>query len=585
VPDPDAPPFDSPVGDTVPRRLIVVYRFDPTGRYDWIPPARADDLTIALDGIAHRELSSRRALLFDDLQGWAQRSAGEYRIVELMAAIREHPEVAAIRWHGHPLIDFVEPRLRPEIARLLCGWRLARAAAGARELICDPGAPAALLMGVRAGLGLHPVAARYAVPPALPGSRRKRAVARPLMRVLATGSRPRRVRVAAVVAGKLSLALAALPAAELHAVGVGAMPFPGLDHGNGALLALRRRLPLLATYGSARAGPGPAVRMPERLEVGAVAELERALTLLASRLLAGAASEFTQAVGALAGLERASSLRALVLPGGGYGASRLLIEWAHERGLRVAVMQHGIYSMQEVEDGERRADVVFGWGDDTVEQTRCWRNPRPSVLAVGVPGTNGRPAVAQAGRPDTGLSRVLIATSSIVDTPLTPAASRETFIDTIAPALKRLAAAGVELQLRPHPNEDPARYRRLLDAHELDVGILPGGPFSAAATRVDILISATSSVAFEAAGLGLPVLLWLGGAPLWVRQEHLATPWSESYPGTFEAAEELSALVDGLLGRPARTFAVAHDLAARLARFAEPFRADRFAEGLRSLAA
>ena len=85
------------------------------------------------------------------------------------------------------------------------------------------------------------------------------------MRALAATSKPERVRVAAVVAGKLLLALDSLPDDELRAIGLGVMPFPGLDHGNGALLALRRRLPLLATYGPRRAGCGPAARLPARL--------------------------------------------------------------------------------------------------------------------------------------------------------------------------------------------------------------------------------------------------------------------------------------------------------------------------------
>jgi hypothetical protein len=448
-------------------------------------------------------------------------------------------------------------------------------------------------MGVRAGLGLDASVVPYALPPALPGSRRKRAVARQLMRVLAAGSRPERVRLAAVVAGKLSLALAALSADELRALGVGAMPFPGLDHGNGALLALRRRLPLLATSGLSRAGPGPAAHLPERLDICEAAALDRVLALLLRRLLAGAASEFAQAVGALAGLERARSLRALLLSNTGYGASRLLIAWAHERGLRVGSMQHGIYSSREVDDGELRVDVLFGWGEGTVEQTLGWPGQPPQVFPVGVPGM-ALPPVSAAARlrvatvarpPAAGLSRVLIATSSPADAPLAPAAICETFIDVIAPGLKRFAAAGVELQLRPHPMEDPAHYRRLLDAHELDIEVVCGGPFSAALAGMDILISAISSVAFEAAGTGLPVLLWLTDAPKWVRSKHMVTPWTENVPGMFEGVAEFTALVDGLLARPAQTFAVAHELARRLARFAEPFRADRFAEGLRVLGA
>ena len=210
-----------------------------------------------------------------------------------------------------------------------------------------------------------------------------------------------------------------------------------------------------------------------------------------------------------------------MLPGGGYGASRLLIAWARERGLRVGLMQHGMYSSKEVEDGERRADVVFGWGEATVEQVLCWREPRPALLPAGVPGMPSPPLGARASRSLAGLTRALIATTGAGDTPLARASTCEIFVEVIAPALRRLTTAGVELELRPHPTEDPARYRRLLDVHELDVSIAHGGPFLSAAARADIVISSMSSVAFEAGGLGLPVLLWMGGAPRWVRQEHL----------------------------------------------------------------
>lgn len=560
-----------------PGRLIAVCRADLTGRYDWIPPPRVDDLTIVLDGIAYHDLASRRPLLFDELQSWEERSAAECRIAELLVAIRESPAVAAIERHGHRLIDFAELRLRIELARLLCGWTLARAGAGARELVCDPGAPPALIMGARAGLALDPSSVPYAIPPALPGSRVTRTVARPLMRALAAGSRPERVRIAAVVAGKLSLALASLPAAELRAAGVGAMPFPGLDHGNGALLALRRRLPLLATYGPRRPGPGPAVCMPARLGLDEAEPLDRAMTLLVGRLLAGTASELEQAVAALTGLTRASSLRALVLPSAAYGASRLLIDWAHKRGLRVGAMQHGIYSFREFDGGDRRADVIFGWGAATTEQMHAWPEPRPAVWTVGVPGTH----VSRAAPSATSLRRALIATSDTVDTPITSSAFCETFIDVLTPGVRRLAAAGVGVTLRPHPNEDPERYRRMLSERELDVEIVAGGSFSVAAA--DILISSTSSVAFEAAAQGLPVLLWLGVAPQWVRRKHFVPPWTEWAPGMFQLPSDFDELVDDLLQRPGVAFEVARGLGRGLAQYTEVFQPERFAAGLRAL--
>jgi hypothetical protein len=563
------------------QRLILVSKADLSGRYDWLPPARPGDAIVALDGLAHADLASRQPLLFDELDGWDERSADERWIVELQDAITRHPAVAALEVHGHSLINFAAHRLRSEVACLLCGWRAARAVTGARELICDPAAPPTLLMGARAGLGLDPASTPYSIPPALPGRRHRRALARQAMRALAAGSRPRDVRIAAVVAGKLSLALTSLSTADLRAVGVGAMPFPGLDHGNGALLAMKRRLPLLATYGPGRLGPTAGVRLPARLDLGQDGALETALTLLVERLLTLATPELKQAVVALAGLRRAPELRALVLPSAAYGASRLLIEWAHRRKLAVGAMQHGIYIFREYDGGDRLADVVFGWGAATAEQIQSWPSPRPRVLPVGIPGT----AVSALRPPLATLSSALIATTSSPNTALEPVAFCESFIDSVTQGLRRLTSAGVALRLRPHPAEDPEIYRRLLEQRGLDVELVEGGPFAACATGADILISSASSVAFEAAALGLPVLMWLGGAPQGVRREHLVIPWTESTPGTFTDADDFGSLVDGLLERPRPVLAPADTLRSRLARFAQPFDSARFLDGLRALAA
>jgi hypothetical protein len=561
--------------------LIAVCRADPTGRYEWLPRSKPGDVVVALDPMAHADLVDRRPLLFDELESWDDRSAAEHRIAALIVAIRDHPAVSAIERDGHRLIEFAGLRLREELARMLRGWTLARAGAGASALVCDPGASPALAMGIRAGLGIGLAATPYQLPPALPGSRRKRALARPLMRALAAGSRPQRVRIAVVVAGKLALALGALTAGELRELRVGAAPFPGLDHGNGALLALRRRLDLLASYGPSRRGAGPVVCMPDRLGLDEAAGLDRAIALLTGRLLTSVAPELDEAVDALGGLEQARSLRALVLPSAAYGASRLLIEWAHERGVQVAAMQHGIYSFKEFDGGDRLADVVFGWGEGTAEQTSCWPDPRPAVLAVGVPGMAAAPVRAGSA----GVSRALLATSNTVETPIAPAAFCEAFIDALTPGLRRLRAAGVELELRPHPNEDPERYRRLLRVRRLDARVVAGGALSAALAGADILISSASSVAFEAAALGVPVLLWTGGAPQRVRREHLVAPWDESGPGMFEQAEDFASLADGLLDQPAQTLRVARALACRLARYAQPFNTACFVNGLHDLAA
>ncbi len=557
----------------------MVARADPSGRYGWLPAPSRGDTTVVLDELAGFDLAARDPIPFDRLESWEERNAAEHHMADLLKAIGEHPSVAAIEHRGFPLYEFAEYRLRPEVAMFLRGWTVARVGAAAGELTCDPALSPAFLIGVRAGLGLDLGATPYVLPPALPGSRRRRQVARQMMRVLAMASRPERVSVAAVAAGKLSLALASLSAEDTREAGLGLMPFPGLDHGNGLLLALRWRLPLLATYGPAHIGARVAMNLPERLEVEPEAALDRALTLLVRLVLTGAAPEQEQAVRALGGMGRARSLRAVVLPSAAYGASRLLIRWAHERGLRVGSMQHGIYVFRDYDGGDRRADVLFGWGEGTTEQTCAWVEPRPAVLPVGVPGTPPAPF-----RPvRASLTHMLIATTNTLETPITPVASCETFLRTLAPGLRHLAAAGVDLELRPHPNEDPARYRRLLDTLGLSLRVSAEGSFRAAAEPTDILVSSGSSVAFEAAALGLPVLLWVGGTPKWVRAQHLVAPWTESPPGTFETSGDFEYLVEALLDRRAQGLDLAMELSRRLARYAQPFDRAAFAAGLRML--
>jgi hypothetical protein len=181
------------------------------------------------------------------------------------------------------------------------------------------------------------------------------------------------------------------------------------------------------------------------------------------------------------------------------------------------------------------------------------------------------------------LRRVLVATSSTVDAPLVPVAFCETFLDTLAAGLDRLSDAGVQIALRPHPSEEPERYRRLLRARGMDVSIASEESLHEALAGADILISSASSVAFEAAALELPVLLWLGAAPQWVREKHLVAPWTECAPGMFEGAEDFSLLIEELLERPDRGLQVARQLGRRLARYAQPFDSPSFAAALREL--
>jgi hypothetical protein len=400
-----------------------------------------------------------------------------------------------------------------------------------------------------------------------------------MMRIIAATSPQERVRVAVVVAGRMYAALASLSSKDLHAAGVGVMPFPGLDRGDGLLLALRRRLPVLTAFGFRRPGPGPAVRLPRQLDLVSEPRLDRALAIIVARLLIGAASELDRAVRIIGGLIRTLSLQALLLPNSGNNISQLLTEWAHDRELRVGVIQSDPYTLREYGAGDRLADVVLGWGEGAAEQARDWRTPRPTVVPVGIPGISAIPFRT----PTLALRRAVIATSHAAESPMDPAGSPGAFMEAVIPGLQRLAAAGVKLELR-HLGENPECYVRMLHAHGLDVRAICGASLSVSVIGADLLISSMSSVAFEAAALGAPILVWLGPAPKSIREEHLVDPWARSgIPGTFDTADDLLALIDDLVERPARGFQVAYTLSRELAHYAQPFDKARFAAALLDL--
>jgi hypothetical protein len=289
-----------------------------------------------------------------EMQSLEAGGVGEDQVTAVLAAVREHPTVAEIAHSGYSLIEFAEPRLRAEIELLLRGWMLARI--GALAPIHDPVAPVALLMGARAALGRDPAGVPYTLAAESSGSQLKRVLARQLMRAVAAVSDPKRVRVAAVVAGGLARALAALPAADLRTADVGVLPFPGLDRGGGTRFALRHRLPLLTGYGPRRPEPGMAVRLPESLALTPEPELDRALTLLVARTLTALAPVQDKAVKALGGLRHTYSLRVILLPDPTPGAARLLIAYARDRGLRVGVMDEGTCRLRRL-GGDGPADV------------------------------------------------------------------------------------------------------------------------------------------------------------------------------------------------------------------------------------
>jgi hypothetical protein len=274
-----------------------------------------------------------------DEQGSPEESEAEQLAVQMLAAVKQHPRVAAIAHTGYSLVEFAEPRLRSEILELMRGWTHARLTTTAQEPVCDPAMAPALHMGIRAGLGLDPTVMLPAIHPKTPDSPIRRVAVRQAMRGVAAVSDPERVRVATVATGRLSLALASLSTTDLRAAGVGVLPFPGLENGDGMRLALRRRVPLLTGYGPRRPGSGVAVSLPARLDLGCEPELDRALTLLVEWLLSGVAAQQDRAVRALGGLTRTHALRTILLPDMNHGASRLLAAYAQDRGLRIRTHQ------------------------------------------------------------------------------------------------------------------------------------------------------------------------------------------------------------------------------------------------------
>src|SRR5581483_5218763 len=125
---------------------------------------------------------------------------------------------------------------------------------------------------------------------------------------------------------------------------------------------------------------------------------------------------------------------------------------------------------------------------------------------------------------------------------------REDFIDAVVPGLARLRAAGVDVELRLHPRETAEEYR-LMDARagREPLALAPPGPFAQVVQRADLLVTAYSSVAFEAAALAIPVAIWTPDVPAAVRREHFLPPLADELPGTFTDAAGFEALIAAAL--------------------------------------
>lgn len=559
-------------------RLILVWQASPTGDYSWVPEAETDDVLVAFDIVAATDLPTRKPVLFDDLLSWTHRSDDERFISECLTKLCSSPALLNQEYEGYQLIRFVEYPLRAELASVLRGWRAAGAFPGCTELMVGPGTPAALEIGARAALGLDPCAVDYqpTVPQSGPPGFR-RSVVRALMRSLAVVSQPKKVRVAAIMGGKVTPAIESLSSRSLKSAGVGTFPFPGLDYGNSARLAVRLRLPILLTLDPART---PTLVRPPLVDATPLADdelLDAALMLVADSLMEASWSEFVATVMATRGFKKAARLRTLVLPTSAVGASYVLLEWARRAGVTVAVFQHGVYGFKEFDGGDSRADVLFAWSQLVEDQASAWSPPRPQVIGVGAPGIVRKIRVS----PRLPVRRVLVvSTGRQLGSALSQVAFHELFIGAIAPGLRRLTAAGVNVQLRTHPAENDDVYRRILASSDLQVQIAARVTVQAAVANSDVLVCAPSSFAFEAAALGAPVLLWQGGMPARVRAEFLVRPFSEELPGTFATAGDFDQMAEGLIDPGVPTLSLADDLSTRLSSYVRPFASGRFAERL-----
>jgi hypothetical protein len=552
------------------RRLHLRWSSDPR---DLATPPAADDLVLVFAPSAAPPLGSANVVFADDLIGWEERSQIEHRAADLMAALRARAPDAE-------LMEASEYELRVEWLNVLLAHAVAsglREAGPFAEVRPSTMTPAAILAGVSSALDIDaPTPARPG--PTLAHSRQSSArdeIARLVIGSRSALTRRGEVKVLTFPGLKLGDALGEVSSEALRGIGVAVAAFAELGHGEAAKLILRRGLPAVALP-TRRAGAPAAVHIP--LEgISGSDEVDAALAEVARVPLARGARRAPEMAALVAVLERLPHLRAVVVSTSALGVTRLLRRWAAQRGVAFASFQHGIYGLIEGDGGDRRADVLFTWGQAVAGQVEMWPAPRPRVELVGVPG------LARATRPARPkIERVLVATTNLpLGTALARWSTREDFLDALADGLARLRAAGVAVELRPHPVETPQEYA-IMDsrAGRQPLPLAPPGPFADVARRADLVVTPYSSVAFEAAALAIPVAMWLGRIPVALRREHMLPPASEDLPGTFADAAEFDSLVASVLANGPRA---PLELSRKLTSYVAPLDSDRFAAALARL--
>jgi hypothetical protein len=537
----------------------------------WLREAEAGDMCLCFDrlGLALAGEAGIEGHFVDDFFAWEDRIALEAEAAELTGMIA-------------PLISdrpaAVTYDLRIALTEALRALDATTRAAGSRRptaIRAQPGVPEAILLGAAAAFPDAAVQrSRHAASP--PGSR----VIPYANRAVGTAGRvlsPSKIRVLAFPGGKVGTALEALPRSELRAARVGVGTFPTLVAGGAARLVLSKRLPaiIVREHGEERQ-PAASAELSET-----ASRLGSRLTAIAEDVVARTRGIVASAVAATRSLEACSDLRAVVIPSTSGAGASVLGAWARDRGVLCAVVQHGIYVFRSWDAGDRDADVVLAWGDAVPEQFAHVENG-PLVHPVGTPGLTG----TSPRRANGGVGRVLIATTNApTGSALGLYGFCEAFVDAVAPFVGAWREAGADVRLRLHPSEDPARYELLFAGHGLRVEQARPGTFAQVAPQFDTVVSSLSSIAFEAAALGVDVALWTGGWPRDVRAAVALPPLNADLPALFSTAEDFARVAAGVTAASGAERDAMRSLSRELARYAQPLRLDELASQLRALGA
>lgn len=565
-------------------RLVLVWRGDPAG-YPWAPVLGTGDVVVAFDDLAVSDFGAH-AVRYDDLRTWEDRNDDEQRIVRAFEQVLESPVLENVSLGGCRLADFFEHSLRVDMAHVLRGWTAASSTPHCTVVAADPACPAAVVIGAHAALGLEPPNVHYtpAHAPTWQSSLPRRIVGNGLVQAAASVPRRRDVRIAAAANFKVTPALAALQASELRGLAVAAMPLPGFDPRENIRTATRGRVPILRTLSpmSQRGAPPLDLSGDVAISTGS-AGLDSALSDVATRLARVAWPQLWQAVRATRALDRQRGLRALLLPTMFSGTPRAFTAWASHNGIKIGVVQHGLYAHRRFDGQDRGADMVLTWGDGVAEQTRDWGGTPPAPRTIGAPSVQQADVVR--GRPRRVRRVLLTTTGPHIDSGIFPGAVHDTFLAAVLPGIRLMQQQGIEIALRVAPSETPGRYMRAFEIAGVTIPLAERVPIADAIAQHDLLICPFSSVALEASALGIPVLMCLPVMPAPFAREYLVTPWTESLPGVFFDAAEFLALAEGLAGENPPTVETGLELASALSPYVQPFDADAFTSALHDLSA